>query len=84
MPAQCHHTFVERFANTVISSLLLKEQEVCPPWDLVPFSPSAGLGAGRKRTSSLEAERIHILILQSLVKCVPRGHRCWLCSGRAQ
>lgn len=63
----CHCIFGERFASTIISSLLLKEQEK----DVL--GPGAGLGAGRKRTSSLEAERVQILILQSLVKGVPRG-----------
>ena len=46
----CHHLFWERLANTSIPSLLPKDQrEVCPPLDLGPFSPTAGLGAGREK-----------------------------------
>lgn len=34
-----HHIFGDKFANTTIPSLLLKEQgEVCLPWELLPFS----------------------------------------------
>lgn len=67
------------------TSLWPKEQgEVCPPWDLVPFSAAAGLGAGRRRTSSLEAGRVQTFTLQSLINGVPLGHWCWTCAGRAQ